>query len=250
MSIDTIEKKKIAGLILGLEPDETRKSTLQLALENARHHIGIKDGEKPRGCSFNFRHDLVEKLESSRGRCSDEAEHETNEENSFNDRYGRCSDEAEIFCGLLLYLNVLEQIGTLFCKDENETNGIKKAIKAFSTKKFNKLEIKAIKDLRNSLAHNFGLVGYDTKNKKPTMKFTICIYFSDEIQTIVELPKPEWDGSFSDKSDETQCKIYAFPLFNLVEEVIEEVKKQYKSDKLQFAIGDLEEIKSRFTIRT
>ena len=229
MSIDTIEKKKIAGLILGLEPDETRKSTLQLALENARHHIGIKDGEKPRGCSFNFRHDLVEKLESSRGRCS---------------------DEAEIFCGLLLYLNVLEQIGTLFCKDENETNGIKKAIKAFSTKKFNKLEIKAIKDLRNSLAHNFGLVGYDTKNKKPTMKFTICIYFSDEIQTIVELPKPEWDGSFSDKSDETQCKIYAFPLFNLVEEVIEEVKKQYKSDKLQFAIGDLEEIKSRFTIRT
>ena len=129
MSIDTIEKKKIAGLILGLEPDETRKSTLQLALENARHHIGIKDGEKPRGCSFNFRHDLVEKLESSRGRCSDEAEHETNEENSFNDRYGRCSDEAEIFCGLLLYLNVLEQIGTLFCKDENETNGIKKLLR-------------------------------------------------------------------------------------------------------------------------
>ncbi|EHO68661.1 hypothetical protein [Segatella maculosa] len=228
MLIDTTEKKEIAELILGLRQNTSRKSTLQLALESAKFHLGIKGTDDINYMKFSFRHNLVGQAK-----------------NGINTDL--CSDEAELFSALLLYLNALEQIGTLFCKEEEVENGIKKAISAFCPKTFGEDETKAIKNLRNSLAHNFGLVNYNQRNKKPTEKFTIC--FDDKEEIIVELPKRKWEGSFKDKSDDAQCKIYVFPLIRMIEQIISKVKKQYKNDTLSFAIEDLEEIKARFTIK-
>lgn len=226
MLIDTTEKKEIAELILGLRSDEKRKSTLQLALESAKFHVGIDNGSKLDQATFFFRHHLVERIQ---------------EETSLD----RCSDEAELFSALLLYLNVLEQIGALFCNDK-DYGSIVNAFNAFVPDKLNKEEICAVKNLRNSLAHNFGLVNYNQRTKKPTVKFSIC--FTDDKETIVELPRRKWNGSFDDKSDETQCKIYAFPLIKWIEQILIEVKERFKSGTLSFAIEDLEEIKARFTI--
>ena len=59
MLIDTTEKKEIAELILGLRQNTSRKSTLQLALESAKFHLGIKGTDDINYIKFSFRHNLV-----------------------------------------------------------------------------------------------------------------------------------------------------------------------------------------------
>lgn len=244
MSTDTNEKKQIAELILGIKNDPKRKSTLQLALEIARFHLGMDVSDKvpnnedrnnntfPNYGDFITRHHFVERIKE-------------------NASIDRCSDEAELFTALFLYLNVLEQIGTLFCKDEK--NGIEKAIETFSSQELPAQDIKEIKNLRNSLAHNFGLI--NLKNQSPTIKYTISIDYHETNSSnnavsncIIQLPKNEWSKDWSDKSDETSCTIYAFPLMRLCEDIIKEVVERCKEDKLTFAIEELEEIKARYTI--
>ena len=222
MLIDTTEKKEIAELILGIRIHESRKSTLQLALECGRFHLGIDNNSNINEHAFNLRHNLIEQIQDKI-------------------IVDKCSDQAEIFAALLLYLNAMEQIGTLFC----HKNGIENAIKTFGPEKFSNQKINAIKNLRNSLAHNYGLVNFNPITKKPTVKFTIYL---DRNEAIVELPKKNWDGSYKDKYEETQCVIYAFSLLDLMKQTYDGVINKYKEGSLLFAIDDLEEIKARFTI--
>lgn len=231
MEINTSEKKEIAELILGLRKSEKRKSTLQMALLSARYHTGItKQGGMPTKDTFWLRHNLEDKL--LKGEDID-----------------ILPDESELPSSLTLYLICLEQLGTLFCEDgDGDNNGIFKSIACFSPKKFKSEEIEAIKNLRHSLAHNFGLVSFNSK--KPTdTKYKYIIYYNDsEKNDIVRLPDKPWDGDWSDKSERTSCLIYAFSLMRLIEQIILRIQTRYKENKLEFAIKDLEEIKARFTV--
>lgn len=225
------EEKEIAELILGIKKLKNRISTLQLALESAKFHLGFKDDdnhkdEGPDIFSFYQRNDDL---------------------NSSDDETYiiRCSDESELFTALFLYLNILEQIGLLFCKDTLKKNGTKKALEKFDSQ-INSEERTAIINLRNSLAHNFGLVNYDPKTKKTTHKYTIDM--ANKSEKVIKLPRQTWDGNYADKSEETSCIVNAFALIKLVHQIINEAITQYNNNTLSFAIEDLEEIKAKFTI--
>lgn len=225
-------EKEIAKLILGILENHERNSTLQLALECARFHLGIKKNEKPNYNAFQSRHNFVEKIL-----------HDNKKQSSYED-LDMVSDNAEIFSALMLYLNVLEQIGTLFCKTSKKKYcPIINAITDFYPKEMQDKEKQAIKNLRNSLAHNFGLV--NLKGKSPTHKYTIC--FQNEGKKIIELPKTKWNKDYTDQSEKTSCLVYAFPLMTLVEDILSEIIKKYKQNKLKFAMP-IEEVKSRFTV--
>ncbi len=226
------EEKEIAELILGIKKLKNRISTLQLALESAKFHLGFKDDdnhkdEGPDIFSFYQRNDDLNP--------SDDETYII-----------RCSNESELFTALFLYLNILEQIGLLFCEDTSENNNVINAINKFDSQ-INSEERFAIKNLRNSLAHNFGLVNYNPKTNKPTHKYTI--YMGDEKEKVIELPTKEWDGNYADKSKETSCIIYIYPLMKHIHSILKKAKAQYLNNELSFAIDNIEEIKSRFTIK-
>lgn len=72
---------------------------------------------------------------------------------------------------LLLYLICLEQFGNLFCVKKSDSNGIIKVLQQYSTQKLNDRQLAAIKNLRNSLCHHFGLV-CNNKYEKKIIKIT------------------------------------------------------------------------------
>ena len=221
------EEKEIAELILGIKKPTNRISTLQLALESAKFHLGIKDNEVPNLAAFNMRHNYLEQIID-------------------NTPIIRCSDESEIFTALFISLNILEQIGILFCPPTTNNNNIDKALDKF-TPDILPDERKAIQNLRNSLAHNFGLVNYNTRHNRPTLKYIINIG-GDKSEKVVQLPRQTWDGNYANKSEETSCIVNVFPLMKLVHQIINGAITHYNNDTLSFAIEDLEEIKARFTI--
>lgn len=224
-------EQELIEIILGLKNDPVRKSTLQLALESARFHCGIVENGNIDNYTFNSRQQLVEKIQ----RGVD---------------IKIPSDEADIFSALLQYFICLEQIGTLFYieekMDNSDKNGIINAINMFSPRKISTKETEALKNLRNSLGHAFGLVNIDMSRKKATHKFLLD--FKDECNCIISLPKKkhEWNGDFLEKSKETSTIVYVFPIIRFVEEIIANVVNMYKDGKLRFSY--MEEIKARFTI--
>ena len=94
------EKKDILEFVMGLHIDNHRRSTLSLSLQNARRCCGYQLGVPFTRKEFDLR---------CQGMNTD--------------------DEADMFCALLNYLVVLEQIGTLFYKGRiieagNETSAL------------------------------------------------------------------------------------------------------------------------------
>lgn len=220
-------KKEIIEIILGIRKDDKIKSTLQLALESARYHCGIEGNGDIDNFSFLTRQQIIDKIVK-------------------NVDLDVPSDEADLFSALLSYFICLEQIGTIFFrkpKSRKRENGIVKAIKMFSNEQLTENELKALKNLRNSLGHAFGLVNVNVK--KATHKYTLS--FKEESNKILELPKKEWDGNYLDKTIETSTIIYVFPLIRFIERAIRNVVDEYHKGTLDSI--SLEEIKSRFTIR-
>lgn len=219
-----MDENELKELILGLTSNPNRKSTLQLALEVARRNCGIKEDGTINDMVFGYRNDSVNLIMEGRNPLCN-------------------SDEADLFSSLLIYLNCLEQIGTLFCGKSNVKNGIIRTIKTYSPDLLSDEKQKALKNLRNSLAHNFGLVNI-TPNGKPISKYML-IYAKDN--DIIKLPQVKWNGDFFNKAEETSIKVYVYSVIELVETIIRKLKEDYKNGQLEFAI-DVEEVKSRFTI--
>ena len=225
-------ERELIEIILGLRNDPTRKSTLQLALQSARFHCGIDENGNIDNFTFNTRQQLVEKIKNGLD-------------------INIPSNEADIFSALLQYFICLEQIGTLFYieekMDKSENNGIINAINYFSSKELSQKEKEALKNLRNSLGHAFGLVNIDMSKKIATHKYSLA--FNDECDCIIRLPskKNEWNGDYLDKREETSTIVYVFPLIRFIEETIANVVNEYKNGKLRFCY--MEEIKARFTIK-
>lgn len=222
-------ERELIEIILGLRNDPTRKSTFQLALQSARFHCGIEENGNIDKFTFDSRQLLVEKIKAGVD-------------------INIPSDEADMFSALLQYFICLEQMGTLFyieeIKDRSDNNGIIKAINMFSPRKLSTPEKEALKNLRNSLGHAFGLVNVDMSRKKATHKFLLD--FKDECDKPIKLPKQEWNGDYLDKSKETSTIVYVFPLIRFIEEIFANVVNKYKDCTLRFRY--IEEIKARFTI--
>ena len=224
------DKEKILNLVLGLTFDDHRKSTLQLALEQARHLIGY---DKKQGISVDGYKYRGLKIKEKDGHITAEI--------SEDNRPIDVLDICDAFSALSLYLIALDQLGHLFVKGK-ESVKVGAILKKAKIAEFGKEDTrKAIKQLRNSLCHNFGLAN----NRKPFYKFTLDF---EKIDKIIEMPAKVWDGNWADKSEETQTTIYVFPLCSAIEKAIDSVILQYKNGKINCEIIDMEEIKSRFTV--
>lgn len=217
------DKEFISKLLDQKQPmmdDPTRFSTIALLLKGARKLFGCD--------SLSGEYKM----------------NEINEENFMSGTYHSFQ-----FSGLINYLIFLEQIGSIFRprnpQEFKETNGIFCALKHFSSLKEDS-KINAIVSLRNSLAHKFGLATEKNPKNKPPRKFTISIKRNSGI---VQLPEHDWNGSFSDKADETSTTVFIIDLVTLIESVYEKVVEENEIDNLDILLHDgMNELRSRYTI--
>jgi hypothetical protein len=198
----------------------SRRSCLIMALKSARKHTGrdIKTGKDISG--------LI------------------NEDVFDNNLY-----HSEYFTGLAVYLILLEQIGLIFCKvgykDGKKTNGIQIALENFS--RLNRGQIKALRALRNSLAHNFGLaLAKNPLSKTEEQLYKFRLHFDQNQEPIS--PNLNWHGNYNDKNDSTDTVVGVQQLCGLVENVFFELKSEFEIGNIELRIKDLNEIKARFTI--
>lgn len=218
------ETTELLKLTLGVKSSE-RKSTLQLALQSARHYCGYEVGKPYDRAAFNFRQNRLEQIYANINCCN--------------------SDEGDLFLSLFLYLNCLEQIGILFCPVVgSDKNGIVRAISKFASGFLNEKEIETLKCLRHSLAHSFGLVNV-LPSGMPTHKFQLSL--DDSCSTIIRTEITPWDKDYSNKTEDTSVIAYVFSIIRFVETIISKVKKEYTKGTLNFIISE-EEVKSRYTI--
>jgi hypothetical protein len=151
------------------------------------------------------------------------------------------------FSGLINYLIFLEQIGSIFELKSRKKNGIHIALENFSF--LSSQQIVAIRALRNSMTHNFGLASeIIPENKGKRHKFTLSI---ERNANIVSLPKNKWEGDFTDKSEQSNTIIYIIDLSDLVENIYSQLKTEVSSNNIKIALKNgLDELKARFTILT
>lgn len=200
------EKKEIIEFVMGLCVDNHRRSTLSLSLQNARRCCGYQLGVPFTRKEFDLR---------CQGMNTD--------------------DEADMFCALLNYLVVLEQIGTLFYKGR-----IIEALKERGLSQEQKCDLNA---LRNSFAHHGGLAIWNKDNGKG---YKFVIDFNDNTD-VVKVASRKWDGNYTDKSEETSTVIYAIPFIRLVEDIVAQLQDDIDKIVSQCTMTD-EEILTKFTI--
>jgi len=159
------------------------------------------------------------------------------------------------FAGVMCYLILLEQIGTIF-RFINEPSchnnkGIICALKKFSNLNDEK-KTKSIDALRNSLTHRFGLATEKKQNKPDKSdksdkqyKFILSI---ERNKGIVKLPISPWLGDFSDKSEDTSTTIYMIDFADMVEQIIDKVKNEINLENLELKLKDgVDELYARYT---
>lgn len=212
--------------ILGLKRVKNRRSCLLMAVRNARYLTGrnINTGKALGICEMEY--NVLKK--------EDVTTHQL-----YNEHF---------FSGLAMYLIAIDCIGCLFenstitPKTENN-NSIIRALKSFSSLDDERIE--AVKDLRNTLAHNFGLATESKGGVKKTKhKFTLS--FSDKAEAI-KLPKKDWDGDYDDKKQSRSTIIGVSSFCDLAESIITNVYSCYESGSLKLRI-DENEATTRFTV--
>lgn len=151
------------------------------------------------------------------------------------------------FSGILNYLILLEQIGTLVepkVKSENTNEkAIKRALFYFSN--LDKEERIILAQLRNSLAHRFSLA--TEKDAKYPHKFIISIEKSDKV---IKKPLIKWDGDFSNKDEKYSTTIYSKNLIQLIESIFLSIQNLAQEEKLSLIVADgVEELFTRYAIK-
>ena len=223
------EKNKILRLILGLESDDYRKSTLQLALKQARCLGGVISGEPSSYTKFMLRR-------SKKGQ---------NKSRMINTFFVASSDEEmDVLTSLSLYLIILDQLGHIFGPRNKSSNRVKDALdKSIIVSNLTDVELGEIAALRNSICHNFGLASYSTSQNVGVFKFIICFDDDGNQKPVIDAIE-KWGG---DWCDNTSVHIYPFSLINYVEQILNSFVKQHQEGKLESPLC-VEELKTRFTI--
>jgi hypothetical protein len=130
---------------------------------------------------------------------------------------------------------------------KRKKNNIYKAIKYFSNS-LSENEIYAIIALRNSLAHNYGLVNIPSSSKEESIKQHKFIIINSKASKIVELPNRKW-SSHEDISEESHTKIGHIEFIDFVESIyLNLIEKNHKKLLRISLTNGINELKSRFTI--
>ena len=140
---------------------------------------------------------------------------------------------SNVFSGVIFYLIFLDQVGNVF-KPKNKTeitnktkikgSEIHKALKYFST--LNDTEIGILRELRNSLVHQFSLA----TDKR---KFVMSIESSCDIIKV-----------------ETEATIYIPKLIELAESIFEKLLEEHNNNNLEIVIKNNDELFAKFFIKT
>lgn len=151
------------------------------------------------------------------------------------------------FTGLINYLILLEQLGSIFKIKNNPTtseNGIFNALNEFSSLN-NDSKIKSLIALRNSLVHKFSLATEKKPNKKELQhKFALSL---ERNSKIVQIPNTQWNGDFADKCDSSTTTIHLIDFAELAESVFLNINSQLEKGNLESRIVDVE-LAARYTI--
>lgn len=163
------------------------------------------------------------------------------------------------FVGVLNYLIILEMIGSILKKKNTSQprgNGIVKALKVFSNcpelvtseRKNRTRKIRAISQLRNGLAYNYGLaVPASGRATNESFKFALS-YTMGAQDPIVILPANKWrKGDFSDKFDSSNTTINCQRIGTLVEDVLTNIIALLEEDSLKLRIS-MAKLKSMYTL--
>ena len=200
------------------------------------------EGETP--CRYSMTALLLRNARKLAGRNIETGVYEMNEVNENN--FVEQTYYSMQYTSLINYLILLEQIGSIFKPKEidkiEQTNGIYCTLKYFSP--LNQEKIEAIKALRNSLVHKFGLATEKKDKGGKSFKFSLSVEKNDEIV----IPK-DWSGDFSDKSDDTLTTIFIPSFKDLVEGIYSNIIQDWELSKLEILRKvTINEMKARYTI--
>lgn len=200
------------------------------------------EGETP--CRYSMMALLLRNARKLAGRNIETGVYEMNEVNENN--FVEQTYYSMQYTSLINYLILLEQIGSIFKPKEidkiEKTNGIYCTLKYFSP--LNQEKIDAIKALRNSLVHKFGLATEKKDKGAGSFKFLLSIKKNNKIV----IPK-YWSGDFSDKSDNTLTTIFIPSFEDLVEGIYSNIVQDWELSKLEILPEvTINEIKARYTI--
>jgi hypothetical protein len=150
------------------------------------------------------------------------------------------------FLPLIGYLILLDLIGEVFTEKENK---IINAIDCFGSDKLKQCKW-VVYALRNSLAHNYGLINIPKNKKKDSNslhKFTLS---SETNKIEIFENRKKWKrNDWKDKSEATSTKVYVDELIKEIKELHKTLEKKVKKGEYNLYLsGGIEELKSRFTI--
>jgi len=155
------------------------------------------------------------------------------------------------FICIINYLLILDLIGEVFNVKgftTKKNNNIYKALKQFSSLTSEK-DIDTIIALRNSLAHNYGLINIPRDEKENSTKRHKFILLHYENSFLIKYPTTIWNGDFKDKSEDTSTQISKINLINLIEQTYKNLVKESENNRIELNLsGGVEELKSRFTL--
>jgi hypothetical protein len=146
------------------------------------------------------------------------------------------------------YLLILDMIGEIFTSNSNKTRKIFNSLKRFSN--LIEKDIHVIIALRNSLAHNYGLINIPTHEKYNLDQRHKFMLISNRSNNLIDYPTVPWTGEYNDRSDYSYTRIGLVNLFELVEEVYSNLKTEVQNDPLSILSlkQGVKELKARFTI--
>jgi hypothetical protein len=214
-----VKYKELIGNLLRIEgfdsfKEEKRISNLIIALRNARAI-----------CGRNLDNGFIEA-----GRTSISISEEILRNNTYY---------STLLLAVTFYLIILDLIGCVFSiksttKQKNK-EGVVHALQQFTT--LEEQDIDAIKSLRNSLAHNFGLAN-------ESHIFSLSSINED----LITHPRERWYGKVT-KQEKYYTKINEVKVCQLVEDVFSSVVNEFKKDNLVLKKGLNEvDVKARFTL--
>ena len=152
----------------------------------------------------------------------------------------------------LLYLIILEQIGTCFINKQKEKvygNSIYKALKYFSDLPTDKAH--ALESLRHSFAHSYGLCNVKQGKKGLIQSHThIFLLTASKSGELIILPKngKEWSGDYNSKMEESHTQINLWAFGDFVEKLFKNLKHEYEDDNVELILeGGIIELKTKYT---
>jgi hypothetical protein len=154
------------------------------------------------------------------------------------------------YSGLISYLIFLEQIGSaLNLKDtQGDRDGIINAITNFSSRPIEIEKAQAIKSLRNSLVHRFGLATERKPKFGKPYRFTLNLLSENEDIIILPSHGNEWDGEFSrSSSNNSVTEVYLINLIELIEGIYQRILVENGQFRVTLRIGQ-DELMARYTI--